>query len=65
MNWLRKWLLPRPVSVYRGIEVNRCRTDGQIVTKNCDLEAHGGHYVVSPVTLTLREKVLIWLKIIQ
>jgi len=52
------WLLPKPVSIYRGVEVNRCRSDGLIVTKNSKLEYHAGHYVISPVTLTLWEKAL-------
>ena len=62
---IRDFFLPKPYSLYHGIEVNRCEADGQIVTKNSELSWHGGHRIRSPVVLTLKEKVLIWLKIIQ
>ena len=62
---MRVVFLSKPYSWYRGIEVNRCRSDGQLVTSGADLSSHAGHYVVSPVTLTWKERVLIWLKIIQ
>ena len=59
------WILPKPFSVYRGVEVNRCEADGLLVTPKMDLKPHAGHKVRSPVCLTLKEKLLIWLKIIQ
>lgn len=62
---LLDFFLPRPVSVYCGVELNRCQTDGQIVTRSMGLENHAGHYVKSPVVLTLREKVLIWMGVIR
>ncbi len=58
------WLLPRPRSHYRGLELRRCRTDGQLISMD-KLEPHAGHTIASPVILTLREKVLIWLKLIR
>lgn len=63
-TWLRGLLLPRPVSTYKGIEVFRCQSDSQLVTKS-NLPNHGGHYVRTPIVLTLKEKVLIWLKIVK
>lgn len=62
---IRDFFLPKPYSLYHGVEVNRCKADGQIVTKNMDLSRHAGHHITSPVVLTLKEKILIWLKIIQ
>ena len=61
---LRGLILPKPVSTYKGIEIYRCQSDSQLVTKN-NLSLHGGHYVRTPVVLTLKEKVLIWLKIVK
>lgn len=66
---LREYVLelfyPRPYAIYRGVELNRCRCDGQIVTKNSNLANHAGHHIVSPVSLSLGEKILIWMKIIR
>ena len=63
-GFLFSWFLPKPASFFCGLELRRCQTDGQIVTMN-NLQFHAGHFVKSPVVLTLREKVLIWLKIIR
>lgn len=60
---IQTWLIPRPLSFYRGIELRRCRSDGQLVFMN-NLEPHAGHMVISPVSLSLKEKLLIWLKIL-
>lgn len=59
------WFLPKPTSFYRGVEVYRCRTDHVLVTDKSDLSLHAGHYVVTPIVLTLKEKILIWLKVIR
>lgn len=62
LEWVGRFLGPsRPISVYRGIEVHRCRTDGSLVTKY-NLHEHGGHYVLDPVTLSRKEKTYLWLK---
>ena len=61
---LRQVFMPRPVSSYRGIEVFRCRSDDCLVTFD-NLPIHRGHYVRTPITLTLKEKALIWLKIVK
>lgn len=59
-------LLPKPVSVYRGIEVYRCLADGLLMTDAIARTGiHGGHRCAQPVYLTLKEKILIWLKIIR
>ncbi len=63
-----KVVLPKPYSLYRGVSVSRCRSDGQLITPQMPqkmMANHAGHYVISPITLTLKEKILIWLKIIQ
>lgn len=61
-------ILPKPYSLYRGVAVNRCRSDGQLITYKMPqsvIANHAGHYIISPVVLTLKEKILIWLKLIQ
>lgn len=71
---LINWLLPQPWSVYRGVEVFRCEADGCLLTDAVCRggertkkirERHIGHRFRSPVVLTKREKLLIWLKVIQ
>ncbi len=62
---LQTWLFPKPTSSYRGIDVNRCVTDGQLVTKKTNLETHGGHRVMSPIVLTFKEKLMIRFGIIE
>lgn len=68
MKWLREklnsWLLPEPISFYHGVELRRCQADGQIVTMQ-NLQHHAGHFIKQPVVLTKREKLFIWLKLIQ
>lgn len=63
-GFLSSVLLPKPAAVFRGIQIYRCQSDGQLVTK-ANLENHAGHMVRTPVVLTAWEKMLIWLKIIQ
>lgn len=72
MTWLwevlQKWVFPKPTSLYRGVNVARCDTDKQLITYNMSQKIralHGGHKILSPVSLTLKEKMLIWLKIVQ
>jgi len=74
----RKWLIPKPVTHFCGKELYRCQTDQQIIVEHrcpskdgyavpheCCFEVHAGHYMKSPVALTLRERVLLWMKIIS
>lgn len=71
LDWLKEKMLrilyPQAWSVYHGVEVSRCQTDGQLLTKSLHhlLRYHGGHHFKSPTVLSLKEKVLIWLKILQ
>lgn len=61
-------VLPKPYSLYHGITVSRCRSDGQLITSKMPqsvLAQHAGHYIISPIVLTLKEKILIWLKLVQ
>ncbi len=63
-EWIEVWFFPKPLSVFCGLEIGRCQADGQIVPSNASqamLQKHAGHRIVSPVTLTLKEKVLLWL----
>ena len=57
-------VFPQPRSSYRGVDLRRCRSDGQLVSMD-QLHKHLGHFVVQPVTLSLKERVLIWLKLIK
>ena len=65
-----EWLHPQPWSVYHGVELYRCDSDRALVTHESGksqeiLRRHAGHRLRSPVILTKREKLLIWLKLIK
>lgn len=66
---IREGILPEPYSVYHGVTVYRCETDGALVAgevgRRGQLRRHVGHRLKSPVVLTFWEKLLIWLKIIR
>lgn len=63
-EFIRRLWLSEPVFNYRGVEVSRCRTDDQLVSKG-SFQHHAGHFVRSPVVLTWKEKFLIWVGIIS
>ena len=75
---ISNWLNPKPVSNFKGFEVYRCQTDGGLILDHscpsefghaiehdCPFMKHAGHYLKSPVILTLKEKLLIWMNLLQ
>ena len=76
-EFIKMALVPKPVVSFRGREFYRCMTDnaligdhkcpslgGRAIPHRCVFEEHAGHKFRSPVILTLKERILIWAKII-
>lgn len=77
---IRQFLFPRPTSFYRGVEIGRCSSDGALINlrhvcpsdgkgsvyeHDCYFQDHRGHQIKAPVSLTWKDKALIWLKIVK
>lgn len=62
-----KVLCPEPVYQYNGVVLHRCKMDGQLITMKAPrwvVDRHVGHNLENPVCLSLKERLLLKLRII-